>query len=142
MAISTSSTSCPEDADIENLVQRSSGLFIFAATVVKFIDGKHRNPAQRLKEILEAEPRIRSSAYEPLDKLYIQIISSTPHINTLKKILGVITVLFEPFSTSTLESLLSLKRGDISCVLEDLHSMSLTYAWQEAHGHRTHWASS
>jgi hypothetical protein len=113
----------PTDSDIKALLQRSSGLFIFATTVMNYIGDKHENPVRQLEKILKFEPSINSSAYEALDQLYIQILSHAPHFDSLKKILGVITILFEPLPIGALEDLLSLERGHASCVLKSLHSV-------------------
>ena len=42
----------PADVDIALLVKKSSGLFVFASTVVKFIESKHHDPGECLQLIV------------------------------------------------------------------------------------------
>ena len=61
----------PSFADIVNrLVLRSSGQFIYASTVIGFIDDRDHNPERRLGIILGTH-RSTSSPYVQLDQLYI-----------------------------------------------------------------------
>jgi hypothetical protein len=121
--ISQITSSWPTELDIEIIAKRCSGLFIFAATVMNFIGDKDKHPVWQLEEILKAEPSTRSSPYAALDQLYSQILSRAPHIDSFRRILGVITVLFDPLPVNVLEDLLSLARGDASLALEGLHSI-------------------
>ncbi|KAF9259867.1 kinase-like protein [Marasmius fiardii PR-910] len=43
----------PTQADLETLVDRSSGQFIYPATILKFIDDKHSHPCEQLQLILD-----------------------------------------------------------------------------------------
>jgi hypothetical protein len=113
----------PSDADVETLVHRASGLFIFAATVMQFIGDKHGNPVHRLKQIVEVESQESPSPYLELDRLYTQILETAPEVDTLRMVLGIIIVLFEPLPLGELERLLSSENGDILLALETLHSI-------------------
>jgi len=115
----------PLDADIETLVHRASGLFIYAAAVMQFICDKHGNPVQRLKRIVDVEPQGSPSPYTELDQLYTQILDTAPDIDILRKILGVIIVLFNPLPLSELKNMLLSEGGDIFLALEALHSILL-----------------
>ncbi|KAK7025942.1 hypothetical protein VNI00_015857 [Paramarasmius palmivorus] len=72
----------PGEENIQKLVQRACGQFIFAETVMKYLENDDELPTERLKAIL----RIRAdsedlpeSAYPELDLLYHQILSNCPH---------------------------------------------------------------
>jgi hypothetical protein len=115
----------PTDHDLEELVRRSSGLFIFASTVLKYINDKSHNPIQRLKEVINARSPSSLSAYTDLDRLYSQILSSVSNIPALNAVIGTIICLFNPLSIEQFEDLLGWENIDASLVLEGLNSILL-----------------
>jgi hypothetical protein len=114
----------PTDRDLDSLVRRSSGLFIFASTVLKYVGDKCHNPIQRLKEILSVGSS-GPSAYAGLDSLYLQILSSVPDIIASQLVLGTVVYLFNPLSVSQLQKLLGVDKVDVPLVLERLNSILL-----------------
>ncbi|KAJ7805577.1 hypothetical protein B0H14DRAFT_3771129, partial [Mycena olivaceomarginata] len=58
----------PSPDTVDQLVRTSSATFIYATTVIRFIDDEYHHPADRLNSVLELDPR--STA--PLDDLYTQ----------------------------------------------------------------------
>ena len=84
----------PSKDDLEGLVWRASGQFIYAATVIKFV-GAHvdfRTPQERLEIILHHGP-MQASAFSELDRLYMHILSLYPDSEVLVHTLGMIIVL-------------------------------------------------
>ena len=79
---------------IRALVWRASGQFIYAATVIKFVDSNtgFRTPEEKLNIILKPGP-MQPSAFSELDRLYTQILSLYPDSEVLVHTLGVILVL-------------------------------------------------
>ncbi|KAF9470425.1 hypothetical protein BDN70DRAFT_773251, partial [Pholiota conissans] len=69
------SASWPAEADIDHLVYKASGQFIFAATVVKFVDSSRYNPAQRLDIILGLSTSGDENPFALLDELYRYILT-------------------------------------------------------------------
>ncbi|KAJ6530452.1 hypothetical protein DFH09DRAFT_879550, partial [Mycena vulgaris] len=63
--------SWPSPETLEQLVQKSSGIFIYATTVIRFIGDEYSHPADRLDRVLSLDPQ--STA--PLDDLYTEILS-------------------------------------------------------------------
>ncbi|KAJ7245721.1 hypothetical protein C8J57DRAFT_1678964, partial [Mycena rebaudengoi] len=63
----------PQPAIIRCLAEKSSGYFIHAATVIKFVDDKNFRPIDRLKTILLDASDIESP-FSALDQLYAQIL--------------------------------------------------------------------
>jgi len=84
----------PSKHDLEELVLRASGQFIYAATVIKFVsfDMDFRTLQEKLQIILNPSP-MRASAFSELDRLYTQILSLYPDPEVLVHTLGVILVL-------------------------------------------------
>ncbi|EDN02269.1 predicted protein [Histoplasma mississippiense (nom. inval.)] len=124
-------TSWPGDESIQTLVQRADRLFIYAATVCRFI-GESRFPEKRMSEILQTESMSRSSTSE-LDKMYSEILKHVldegsdedkeDMAGLYKQIVGSIIVLFEALPKSALTSTLELPSTDITEILEALHSV-------------------
>jgi hypothetical protein len=84
----------PLKDDLQMLVWRASGQFIYAATVIKFVDSDTdlRTPEEKLNIILKPGP-MQGSAFSELDRLYTQILSQYPDSEVLVHTLGVILVL-------------------------------------------------
>ena len=61
----------PEEGIIDLLVHRSSGQFIYAATVLKFVGADFCSPTKQLALVLKHDP----TAFSDLDQLYTQILS-------------------------------------------------------------------
>src|ERR1700678_2203585 len=74
----------PDQGIIDLLVQRSSGQFIYAATVLKFVGADFCNPTKQLALILKRDP----SAFSDLDTLYTQILSVYPGTVNIVQVLG------------------------------------------------------
>ncbi|KAJ7832307.1 hypothetical protein B0H13DRAFT_1734694 [Mycena leptocephala] len=112
----------PSPEIIRDLVQNSSGYFIYASTVIKFIDDKSFRPTERLAVITGmAEPRF-GVPFATLDQLYTQILSEVHAQPLLLMILAVIAakiLLPAPY----IEQLLELESGDVRLALHGLHSV-------------------
>ncbi|KAJ3511403.1 hypothetical protein NMY22_g15658 [Coprinellus aureogranulatus] len=69
----------PRKKDIKTLVQNASGQFIYASTVIRFIDGHGQPPKQQLDVVLSiGSIEAGSNPFGPLDALYITILNSSP----------------------------------------------------------------
>ncbi|KAJ2929885.1 hypothetical protein H1R20_g7207, partial [Candolleomyces eurysporus] len=69
----------PPPGTIQTLVKNASGQFIYAATVIRFLDtGHHEPPKVLLDAILKMEPKTTSNPLEQLDALYTHILESSP----------------------------------------------------------------
>ncbi|KAJ7926306.1 hypothetical protein B0H13DRAFT_1705417 [Mycena leptocephala] len=93
----------PAVEDIEHLVRNSSGYFIYASTVIKFIDDKNFRPSDRLDIIMGlAEPDFESPL-AAVDRLYTQILSDVPDFSESSLLLRRKSIL----QSTTLKSSLS-----------------------------------
>ena len=119
--------SWPSDEDVERLVQKSSGQFIYASTVIKFIDSHRHWPPDRLNIIFGISPRGKTTPFAEMDSLYLHIlISVSDNIETTLDIFTLLLFLHHPHLQITpqlIESLLSLRKGEVLMVLSDLHSI-------------------
>lgn len=125
--------SWPLEVDIQGLAHLSFGLFIFAATSVKFIeDRNYSNPRGQLTDLLHnaaTVAEISSSPQHHLDLLYTQVLTHAfPHMaarlaGRLKMVLGSIVLLRNPLSSLALEALLNLRARTVRETLVHLHSV-------------------
>ncbi|KAM6493002.1 hypothetical protein JOM56_011136 [Amanita muscaria] len=80
----------PDQFIIDILVFRSSGQFVYAATVMKYIGDKYESAVAQLNVILGLEPRTGRSPFSELDALYTEILKQQPDQNFLKEFLPVL----------------------------------------------------
>ncbi|KAJ2929888.1 hypothetical protein H1R20_g7197, partial [Candolleomyces eurysporus] len=74
-------SSWPPPAAIQMLVKNASGQFIYAATVIRFVDSGHREPPKVLLEAvlkMGETPKTTPNPLEQLDALYSHILESSP----------------------------------------------------------------
>ncbi|KAJ7810074.1 hypothetical protein B0H14DRAFT_2524431 [Mycena olivaceomarginata] len=84
----------PSSSVMDELVEKSSGYFVYASTVIKFVDDKNYRPSDRLDVVTGlAEPDSRSP-FAALDQLYSQILSRASAHPQLLHILAVIATKF------------------------------------------------
>lgn len=130
--------SWPPERDVHALSRLSSGLFIFAATSIRFIEDRNSDdPKGQLKELLRGRYLAdASSPYRHLDELYTQVFDAAyPTISyklagRLRMVLGSILHLQDPLSACNLEDLLGVDRTDsdytsVQTTLMRLHSVVL-----------------
>ena len=80
----------PSNANIWWLVKRSSGQFIYASTVIKFIESTCHLPQERLEVIFGLDTQEIFTSFAKLDALYTQILSTVIQI---EKVLDIFMVL-------------------------------------------------
>jgi len=119
--------SWPSHEELQILIQKSSGQFIYASTVIKFIDSHQHWPPDRLNIILRISPRGKTAPSSGMDSLYLYIlVSASDNIETALEIFTVLLFLHHQDLRLTprfVESFLSLREGEIFTVLSDLHSI-------------------
>ena len=135
----------PGDETLAFLVQRADGLFIYAATLCRFIKGDELWPPHDLLELVISSggppglpERGHSAPSKPptfeLDKMYLQILR---HLfrkvldererlklsQVFKQVIGSIVILSEPLSPTALAGLLGLRKELINQRLRHLRSV-------------------
>ena len=119
----------PEDGHIQTLVNMAVPLFIFAATVCRFVGEANGNPRRRLHDILNYDAKEISKQ----DVTYLPIMN---HLFSrygeqekerlsieFRNVVGSIIILETPLSIISLAALLDLPKEDIRCRLDSLHSV-------------------
>lgn len=112
----------PSQDDIMHLVYQSSGYFIYASTIIKFIGDKDMHPVESLKLVLSCV----SSPFSALDDLYCQILSTVPiaRRTALLSILAIIVISYTFDATSRkIDELLGLHDGEVQLILRRVNSL-------------------
>ena len=109
----------PGEGIIDLLVQRSSGQFIYAATVLKFISADFCSPKNQLALILMHDPM----AFSDLNQLYTQILLVYPSTANIVQVLGTILAFDDNLKGEVIEDILRMEEGDLRLVLSGLSSL-------------------
>ncbi|KAJ7098978.1 hypothetical protein C8R44DRAFT_947690 [Mycena epipterygia] len=113
----------PTSDALDHLVKTSSGIFIYATTIIRFVGDEYSHPGDRLASVLSLDPL--STA--PLDDLYTQILSVLPQEHQQLRIVHAIWQSTMPrrllIAPEELDMLLDLRRGTCRLVLRGLHSL-------------------
>ncbi|KAJ7616415.1 hypothetical protein FB45DRAFT_228939 [Roridomyces roridus] len=114
----------PSQDILGTLARKSSGYFVYAATVIKFVDDKQFRPTEQLDIILDPSSDSGDSPYSNLDTLYIQILRQVP-TRLRPRLLAILSVVIAgwEFSPRDIEQSLGLKDGDVLLTLRKLHSL-------------------
>ncbi|KAJ6565868.1 hypothetical protein DFH09DRAFT_984150, partial [Mycena vulgaris] len=108
---------------LEHLVRTSSGAFIHASTVIRFIDDQYSHPVDQLDSVLRLDP----TSTAPLDDLYTEILSViTQEPKHLRVVRAVWARTLSPnlgMDPEEIDILLSLRAGTCRLALRGLHSL-------------------
>ncbi|KAF8156071.1 hypothetical protein B0H34DRAFT_716045 [Crassisporium funariophilum] len=116
----------PPPIAIQRLVEKSSGQFIYASTVVKYVESTRHRPMQRLDVILGRTSRGRDTPFAELDNLYTLILDLVEQPDEVLKVLSF--VILEQTSTvqktvKLVEQLFEYESGYLYEILLDVHSI-------------------
>ena len=115
----------PGEGIIDPLVQRSSGQFIYAATVLKFVGADFCSPTKQLAFVLKPDPL----AFSDLDQLYTQILSVYPSDVNIVQVLGIIIASGQNLP-EVIEDILEMEEGELKPVLCGLSSLIEAKNWE------------
>jgi hypothetical protein len=124
-------SSWPCQEDMAHLVLNSSGYFIYASTVIKFIDDKDFCPTERLKVIIGTkEEDFGPRPFAALDQLYTQILDQVYARPELLQVLTVVAAKLMRISwVGHIEQLLELDPGSLHRILRGLRSLIDVNKW-------------
>jgi hypothetical protein len=123
----------PSEQDIDVLVHRAGGLFIYAATTCRYILEGKTLARRRLDIILEAGGGL-GAAEKHLDEIYAVILGQSVNgpyewwekeslYARFREIIGAIAILFEPLSSTAIAILLSKSEENVESALGGLESV-------------------
>jgi len=120
----------PSEKVISFLVQKSSGQFIFAATVIRFVDEDRKLPSAQLDLILKICESLDASQHNTnpfalIDQLYTHVLRSTLEPEKVVSFFGAIFYLQrnQAPTPALLEALFGFKSEEIALLFWDLHSL-------------------
>jgi len=117
----------PSEQQMNTIISKASGQFIYASLAVRFINSACNSPMRQLDIVLELRPPINNHLpFAELDTLYMFILSCTTQLDLVLHILGVNEAL--QFGggdnyVTTIETVLGLEGGDIRIYLSPLNSL-------------------
>jgi hypothetical protein len=124
------SSDWPGNENIEKLVKMAVPLFIFAATICRFVGEKRWRPEKRLEAVFQDQATLSQSQ---MDRTYLPILNqllagaNDREVQQLRQefqeIVGIIILLATPLSVNVLAQLINLPRIDISNRLDGFHSV-------------------
>jgi hypothetical protein len=83
----------PSTKDIQTLVSKASGQFIYAATVIRYVDVRHERPDDRLNIVLGLSGSKSSNPFTELDELYQEIFRTAVDKPLTSRLLGALLLL-------------------------------------------------
>jgi hypothetical protein len=104
------SISLPED-QIDKLVTRSRGLFIWASTVCRLIEDFQGNMDQYVSELLVHGPDEMDLVYQKALNQALPPVSQVVNRKAYMDVLGVVVVAFEPLSPETIDRILKISNS-------------------------------
>lgn len=123
------SSDWPTTDQIQALVELAVPLFIFAATVCRYVGTKGGDPEEYLSKVLE----YRKSTFSQLDRTYLPVLDQLLNeqeaddkeiwLHAFQELVGSIVVLESPLSVVSLARLLQVPQKQIKCRLDSLHSV-------------------
>ncbi|KAJ3477435.1 hypothetical protein NLI96_g10464 [Meripilus lineatus] len=124
-------TDWPSVSDLDTLVAKSGQLFVFAATVVRFVaDDRIRDPQGRLARFINTQAALGPSVYKQVDQVYLLVLQGAvagvdddEYINRLRTTLAAIVLLRNPVPLTALAALLGYDPNQVLRSFDHLHSI-------------------
>ncbi|KAF5378729.1 hypothetical protein D9615_006881 [Tricholomella constricta] len=119
----------PSTPIVDRLVEQTDGYFIYASTLIKFMDQEDLNPVDQLCIILTRSSETESSGpFGELDNLYRQILSAQRNTRLLKIILAAIVT---NVPRGAIAGLFCLDPGQVSVVVRRLNAVLVADVFDE-----------
>jgi len=123
-------TSWPENKAVQELVLMASPLFIFAATICRFLGDPNWDPQEQLDILLKYSTRSQASK---LDQTYLPVLDrlligcddadTATLLEEFRTVVGSIVILEEPLAANSLANLLNLSCRKVNRRLDALRSV-------------------
>ena len=131
----------PLESDIDILCEKAAGLFIYAATVIKFIASRYHQPPKRLALLVSLPQDTAREGESGINSLYTEVLrqayrdlgpdDQSPDNQEVyrhfRTVVGAVLLAFNPLSVKSLSDLLDDfdTPSDISTTLDTLYSLLL-----------------
>ncbi|KAF4609675.1 hypothetical protein D9613_012028 [Agrocybe pediades] len=117
--------SWPGEEVIEKLARKSSGQFIYAATVIRYVtSARPKRPDRRLDMVLELRPHDGDHPFAELDALYEKILVSCKNIDRVLEVLSLkMMAKYLSFEVLAYEKVLLYEEGEVGRLFCDLGAL-------------------
>lgn len=123
-----------DDADLEALVKRAGGLFIYAKTACLFIKDDNWDQEERLSTLLTGDAGDSRSQTDQLDEMYTQILhgsitgkcspdEKSKLLERFRAIVGCVVVLFQPLVAKDIANILQIRSANVGAAVRRLGSV-------------------
>ncbi|KAF9544211.1 hypothetical protein CPC08DRAFT_417670, partial [Agrocybe pediades] len=112
----------PGDWVIETLVWKSSRQFVYAATVIRYVESTRHRPDHRLDVILNRRPENGDHPFAELDSLYATILESVLDIEKILHVLS-LSLMDIDILCSEIEKMLSYDEGELEILFCDMGAL-------------------
>jgi hypothetical protein len=119
----------PAQQQILALVELAVPLFIYAATVCRYIGSRGSSPTAFLNKVLQ----YRKATFSQLDRTYLPVLDQLlseqeddekeTWLEAFREVVGSVVMLESPLSAVSLSRLLQVPQEEIQCRLDSLHSV-------------------
>jgi hypothetical protein len=122
----------PSEDELSELVARTGRLFIYAATVIKYIDVKFSSPRSRLKELLMPTGSTGSSPFRQIDEVYLHVLLSASKVDGIvdsrrleqvRRVAGTVVLIYDPLPRSAICALVDDLSEEATIILGELHAV-------------------
>jgi hypothetical protein len=125
----------PSQEDLDTVVRDADALFVFAATVVRFVGTPNQNPRTRLDIMLARGEGNSGSPYRCLDRLYLQVLRTSVRSEEqkdvdvqserLRVVMGSVVTAQQPLSVAAHALLLDRDPVDVQLAVGSLSGLLL-----------------
>ena len=116
----------PEGEDVEDIVEKSSGHFIYVSTAVKFIESIRHRPEERMAIVRNLRPAQGTMPFAQLDALYTHILTSVQDVSIIVELLSFVLHLAQAgwaVNVASLEEIHDLEPESLRLILCDLGAL-------------------
>jgi hypothetical protein len=139
LAIISKADDWPTSSQLELLLDNADVLFIYAATIVRYIGHRLYDPRKRLEQVLARAGGSSKSAYRHLDVLYQGVLANAIPVDDdegadepmfterLRMVLGVVVLAMHPLSPSSIAGLLGWSAHETEVTLAQLSAVLIVH---------------
>jgi hypothetical protein len=129
----------PNQDQLELLLDNADVLFIYAATVIRYIGHRLHDPRKRLEQVLARAGGPSKSAYRHLDVLYQGVLANAIPVDDdegvdelmfterLRMVLGIVVLAMHPLSPSSIAGLLGWSVHETEVTLAQLSAVLIVH---------------
>jgi len=109
-------SSWPSEDQLDELKYKSSGQFIYATIVIRYVESSLHRPQQRLDAILGLRPPFKDLPFSELDALYLHLLTINDDTPRAADILAILA-LYDEINPADIDKMLSLESGEAEVCL-------------------------